>query len=68
MLNNLRLISGFTENHFEISTGISFKRIEEKLYKLNELGMIKKLPDSHWRPTALGFRFLDDMQVEFLSI
>lgn len=68
MLNNLRLISGFTENHFEISTGISFKCIEEKIHKLNELGMIKKLSDSHWQPTALGFRFLDDMQAEFLSI
>jgi len=68
MLNNLRLMSGFTEDHFEISTGISFKCIKEKIYKLNELGMIKKISNSHWQPTALGFRFLDDMQIEFLSI
>ena len=68
MLNNLRLISGFTEDHFEVSTGISFRCIEEKIHKLKGLGMIKKLSNSHWQPTALGFRFLDDMQIEFLSI
>jgi len=66
MLNNLRLISGFTEKHFEESTGISFKYVEEKIYKLNELGLIARLPNSHWQPTALGLRFLNDMQAEFL--
>tara|TARA_B000000475_G_scaffold71358_1_gene57246 strand:- start:198 stop:515 length:318 start_codon:yes stop_codon:yes gene_type:complete len=67
MLNNLRLESGFTEHHFESMTGIKFNVIEKKIIKLKERGLINYYSDTLWKPSALGFRFLDDMQREFLE-
>ena len=67
MLNNLRLESGFTEHHFESMTGIKFNVIEKKIIKLKEKGLIHYYSDTLWKPSALGFRFLDDMQREFLE-
>ena len=67
MLNNLRLESGFTEYHFESMTGIKFNMIEKKIIKLKEKGLINYCSDTLWKPSALGFRFLDDMQREFLE-
>ena len=66
MLNNLRLISGFTETYFEDCTDISFNIIKQKFAKLQRLGLIQKHGADCWQPTALGLRFLDDIQVEFL--
>tara|TARA_B100001059_G_scaffold31859_1_gene25733 strand:- start:1012 stop:2163 length:1152 start_codon:yes stop_codon:yes gene_type:complete len=67
MLNNLRLESGFTEHDFESMTGIKFNVIEKKIIKLKEKGLINYYSDTLWKPSALGFRFLDDMQREFLE-
>ena len=67
MLNNLRLESGFTEYHFESMTGIKFNMIEKKIIKLKEKGLMNYCSDTRWKPSALGFRFLDDMQREFLE-
>ena len=67
MLNNLRLESGFTEHHFELMTGIKFNVIEKKIINLKDKGLINYYPDAMWKPSALGFRFLDDLQREFLE-
>lgn len=66
MINNLRLMSGFSKKHFECSTGLSFHLIEQKLTNLQHLGLMKEIKKEQWVPTALGFRFLDDIQAEFL--
>ena len=68
MINNLRLMSGFSKNHFERSTGLSFDLIERKLNNLDQLGLMKETEKEQWVPTALGFRFLDDIQTEFLPV
>ena len=68
MMNNLRLISGFSKKHFESSTGLSFDLVEEKLISLSQLGLMKEAQKELWRPTALGFRFLDDIQAKFLPL
>ena len=67
MLNNLRLESGFTEHYFESMTGIKFNVIKKKIIKLKEKGLINDYSDTLWKPSALGLRFLDDMQREFLE-
>ena len=66
MLNNLRLISGFKETHFEDFTNIYFNIIEQKLVKLKRLGLMQNDGEHCWQLTALGLRFLDDAQAEFL--
>ena len=68
MINNLRLMSGFSKKHFEGCTGLSFDLIKEKLINLNRLGLMKEMQKGRWCPTALGFHFLDDIQAKFLPI
>ena len=68
MLNNLRLMSGFSIAHFESATGLKYDAIEKKLSELNNLKLMKYYPCGHWKPTALGFKFLDNLQCEFLKV
>lgn len=68
MLNNLRLMSGFSIAHFESATGLKYDAIEKKLSELNNLKLMKYNPSGYWKPTALGFKFLDNLQCEFLKV
>ena len=68
MLNNLRLMSGFSISHFESATGLKYHAIEKKLSELNNLKLMKYYPSGYWKPTALGFKFLDNLQCEFLKV
>tara|TARA_B100001123_G_C15209523_1_gene986651 strand:- start:142 stop:1293 length:1152 start_codon:yes stop_codon:yes gene_type:complete len=68
MLNNLRLMSGFSIVHFESATGLKYDTIEKKLSELNNLNLMKYYPSGYWKPTALGFKFLDNLQCEFLKV
>ncbi len=68
MLNNLRLMSGFSIAHFESATGLKYDAIEKKLSELNNLKLMKYYPSGYWKPTALGFKFLDNLQCEFLKV
>ena len=68
MLNNLRLMSGFSIAHFESATGLKYDAIEKKLSELNNLKLMKYYPSGYWKPTALGFKFLDNLQCEFLQV
>ena len=68
MLNNLRLMSGFSIAHFESATGLKYDAIEKKLSELNSLKLMKYYPSGYWKPTALGFKFLDNLQCEFLKV
>ena len=68
MLNNLRLMSGFSIVHFEAVTGLKYDVIENKLSELNNLNLMKYYPEGQWKPTALGFKFLDNLQFKFLKV
>ena len=68
MLNNLRLMSGFSISHFESATGLKYHVIEKKLSELKNLKLMKYYPSGYWKPTALGFKFLDNLQCEFLKV
>ena len=66
MLNALRLVDGFSETQFEQRTGLPVERLEAEAETALDRGLIERGSDGAWRPTALGRRFLNDLQAEFL--
>jgi len=65
MLNALRLHEGFTLADFEHTTRLAAHTIEPRLAALATRALIAET-DGRWRPTELGFRFLNDLQAAFL--
>lgn len=66
LLNALRLPEGFSEQAFTSRTGQSASTIEAPLGKAREDGLVEQWGEHGWRPTPLGFRFLNDLQARFL--
>ncbi len=67
MLNALRLREGFEEQLFESRTGLDIGVIGHTLSRGQALGLLERdRAARRWRPTALGFRFLNDLQALFL--
>ena len=64
-LNALRLLEGFTLGHFESTTGLGRERIAGTLDSLASRGLVETRA-GQVRATALGFRFLNDVQQAFL--
>lgn len=67
MLNALRLVDGFSLADYEARTGLSREGVTETLEAAAERGLMVQSDDQKWRPTALGRRFLNDLQAMFLS-
>jgi len=65
MLNALRLREGFTLDHFAGATGLAAAAVQAPLARLSARGLIAEECGT-WRPTELGFRFLNELQAEFL--
>ncbi len=65
MLNALRLREGFTLADFEHATRLAAHSIEPGLATLSGRALIAET-GGRWRPTELGFRFLNDLQAAFL--
>jgi putative oxygen-independent coproporphyrinogen III oxidase len=65
MLNALRLTEGFPAGEFERRTGLDGAAIEPTIAALESRGLISRSAECT-RPTELGFRFLNDLQVAFL--
>ena len=65
MLNALRLGEGFRLADFERTTGLRGSSIEATLAELAGRELMAE-SDGLWRPTELGFRFLNDLQAAFL--
>jgi len=65
MLNALRLHAGFTLAEFEQATGLAADSIGSGLAALATRALIAET-GGRWRPTELGFRFLNDLQAAFL--
>jgi oxygen-independent coproporphyrinogen-3 oxidase len=65
MLNALRLHEGFTLADFEHTTGLVAQTLASGLAELTGKALIAETGD-RWRPTELGFRFLNDLQAAFL--
>jgi len=66
MLNALRLVDGFPETLFEGRTGLATDRLVDAAAAALQSGLLERLAGGVWRPTALGMRFLNDLQAEFL--
>jgi len=66
MLNALRLVNGFSERLFCERTGISVDKIECIMGPARAKGLVDCDAGERWRPSALGRRFLNDLQAEFL--
>ncbi|MBM4219563.1 MAG: radical SAM family heme chaperone HemW [Gammaproteobacteria bacterium] len=65
MLNVLRLMEGFSAIDFELATALSAETVRPTLADLATRGLVESIAD-HCRPTALGFRFLNDLVAAFL--
>jgi putative oxygen-independent coproporphyrinogen III oxidase len=66
MLNALRLVDGFNISLFEERTGLARDTLEELAADAFSRGLLEQSAEGTWRPTALGMRFLDDLQADFL--
>jgi oxygen-independent coproporphyrinogen-3 oxidase len=65
MLNALRLRAGFDESLFTERTGLPLARLAPGLAQAQVRGLIERA-GSTIRPSALGYRFLDDLTALFL--
>lgn len=66
LLNALRLPEGFSEAAFTARTGLAAQAIASPLAKARADGLIEACGERTWRPTPLGFRFLNDLAARFL--
>jgi putative oxygen-independent coproporphyrinogen III oxidase len=66
MLNALRLNEGFETGDFPQRTGLSLKTVEPALARAQQRGLLEPRTGG-WRPSALGRRFLNDLQAGFLA-
>jgi putative oxygen-independent coproporphyrinogen III oxidase len=66
MLNALRLFDGFSAAGFVSHTGLAMDAVSAELQKAVADGLMEQANDDVWRPTAYGFRFLNDLQARFL--
>jgi len=65
-LNALRLLEGFDLELFEARTGLSHSAIKQPVAEACARGLLLDRPGGGWIPTALGRRFLNDLQGLFL--
>lgn len=66
MLNGLRLTEGVPESWFVERCGRPLSDLQKPLKQALEKGLIETQP-GQFKPTELGFRFLNDLQEIFLS-
>ena len=64
-LNGLRLFDGFDQAGFAARTGLPLEALERPLIEALRRGLLMRC-EERWRPTALGRRFLNDLQALFL--
>lgn len=65
MLNNLRLKQGFCEEDLYNKTQCTFKNLQKKINFAIGRNLLR-LDNKFFKPTALGWRFLNDLQGLFL--
>lgn len=65
MLNHLRLMESFNAADFESATGLPFSQPQGTLERLRIRGLMQ-MTNGQWRPTELGYAYLNDLQAEFL--
>jgi oxygen-independent coproporphyrinogen-3 oxidase len=66
MLNALRLNEGFSAECFEGRTGLPLDAVRDRLDEAARRGWLATRQGG-WQPTAMGLRFLNDLQAAFLA-
>ena len=66
MLGALRLADGFPETLFPERTGLPATVLADGATRAVGKGLIGRDAAANWQPTELGWRFLNDLQAEFL--
>ncbi|MCP3999858.1 MAG: radical SAM family heme chaperone HemW [Gammaproteobacteria bacterium] len=66
MMNRLRLSEGFSRQDYESATGLAASSLNSGLEQAFGRSLLEELDDGRICPTALGWRFLDDLQGIFL--
>ena len=66
LLNTVRLHDDIRENEFSARTGLSADLLRRRLRQPAANGLVEQSGRQTWRVTALGRRFLNDLQAEFL--
>jgi oxygen-independent coproporphyrinogen-3 oxidase len=66
LLNVLRLPEGFCETELRQRTGLRLAALQPRLDRAAKKGLIESVNGADWKPTALGWQFLNDLQAEFL--
>ena len=66
MLNALRLRDGVPRQYFPERTGVALPVLEPAVARATQRGLLEADP-ARFRASALGWRFLNDLQAEFLS-
>ena len=66
MLNNLRLLDGFSLEGFSERTGVAQGLLMPGVTAAIDKGLLVADGANAWQPTELGLRFLDDLQGLFL--
>jgi oxygen-independent coproporphyrinogen-3 oxidase len=66
MLNTLRLPEGFPRTLFTERTGADSQALESRIDAAVADGLLETVSPDFYRPTAVGLRFLNDLQARFL--
>jgi len=66
MLNALRLRDGFSIELLSERTGLPTAEVASQLQSRLSQGLLAQSAPHHYRPTALGWRYLNDLQSSFL--
>lgn len=66
LMNGLRLPVGFSGSMLEATTGMSLSLLRSQFEEACKRGLLLEESSDYWRPTELGMRFLDDLQMSFL--
>ena len=66
LLNTVRLREDISARDFSARTGESADTLRARLHQPLAAGLMESTGDDSWRVTALGRRFLNDLQAEFL--
>ena len=67
MLNSLRLQEGISGISFNKRTGQDIENLKDVMQLAIDDGLLETIDEDHWRPTDHGFRFLNELQLRFLS-
>lgn len=65
MLNNLRLVDGFSVDTFTMTTGLHWSQVEQQVNNQISEGLMEKI-NNRYRASSHGYQYLDELIQRFL--